>query len=498
MFFHLSQSVGSGKTQAVLEYIRDNMDSCYLYVAPTIRLCEEIFARLQRELVNHQDIIAGNQIQLVVKDDLLGKVFPRAIAACEHISGRNSGVVIITSKTFMHILRVLDDAQKTKFNVLIDEGLPPFEAVDFSPNNHDQFLQYFEQDEFGFISPKNDYIEILQNVAYAPKRLAKLHLDHLKIKEFMQICEMVISKNFDVYLHTTDKSIMVVGLLSPKQMLPFHSVTLIVAIFEQTLLPILWKQRYDVEFQPFEIGVELYDTHIEKGPSIKISYVLHERDSASKENLNSNFKTGKTNERDEKKRVIYAAAKTIRKQYPENNYCWAANRDFLNIDGVLGGNQMPTVSAGIDHYKRYDNIVSLVCINHVPWVKNALKKIFQLDDDVLYELWRLSYTYQTIGRCSLRLRDSNRAINMIVISRRCAEQLAELFAGAKIVGQLTDLSSCSEMRKANKRNNLDAIKYEISDHKAYSKYRKREEIKGDEPLDKKNWYLTIRVVNKLN
>ncbi len=498
MFFHLSQSVGSGKTQAVLEYIRDNIDNCYLYVAPTVRLCEEIYARLLIELVDHQDIIKGNQVQRIVEDKNKGAVFPRALEACEHVIAQKSGVVIVTSITFKYLMGKLDDAQKAKFSVFIDEGLPPFEAVNFSPNNHDQFLQYFVQDELGFISPKDDCIEILQHVAYAPKRLAELHLDHLKIKEFMQICEMVVSENFDVYLHTTDKSIMVVGLLSPRQMLPFHSVTLIVAIFEQTLLPILWKQRYDVEFHPFEIEAELYDTHIEKGPSIKISYILNERDTASKENLNSNSQTGKKYERNEKKRVIYAAAETIRKQYPEDNYCWAANNDFLNFGDILSGSQMPPVSAGIDDYKRYDNVVSLVCMNHVPWVKNVLKKIFQLDDDILYELWRLSYTYQTVGRCSLRLRDSDRPINMIVISRRCAEQLAELFIGAEIVGQLTNLPSCREMRKANKPKNPDKPNYDRSDHKAYYKYRTREIAKGKVPLAMKDWYLTIRLVNKPN
>ncbi|MEP0941255.1 MAG: hypothetical protein ABJH63_18835 [Rhizobiaceae bacterium] len=487
MFFHLSQSVGSGKTQAILHYLRDNLDAPYLYVTPTIVLCEEIYQRLQIVLVDHHDLLREGGVQLIVSDPNLDAVSVRASIAVREIEQNGRGVVIVTEKAFQYLLSDMDDELKGSFKVFIDEGLPPIRSVEFSPGDHDQFLKYFSQDARGFITAAKGCKGLIEDVVLRPGRLHENNLDDLDNPKFRTICEMVHSGNYDVYLKT-ERKIQVVGLLSPMPMMAFASVTLVVAIFEQTLLPIFWLQKYGVEFAPFDLGVELYDTHEAKGPSISIHHVLHERDNASKDVLQSNFETGERRETDARKQVIYAAAQQINRHFPNGAFCWAANNDFKNPGNVLEGDRMPAQSAGLDRYRRQDTVVSLVCINPQPWVKTALLEIFELDDDTLYELWRLSPTYQTVGRCSLRDRNSEREVQLVVISRRCAQQLSELFAGSRIVGQITNLPSFRDLRRRNKREQQNKRVFTPADNTAYSKYKRRCLRKNEEPLAKEFWY----------
>ena len=111
MFFHLSQSVGSGKTQAVLEFIRDNFNTPYLFVAPTVALCEEVYQRLLLALKNHKHELADGLIQCVVTDENLGEVYPRAAVSVREIGEGGKGVVIVTETTFQFLLSDMSEAE---------------------------------------------------------------------------------------------------------------------------------------------------------------------------------------------------------------------------------------------------------------------------------------------------------------------------------------------------------------------------------------------------
>ncbi|MEP1670295.1 MAG: hypothetical protein ABJL63_11730 [Rhizobiaceae bacterium] len=446
-------------------------------------------------LVNEQEAIRAGLVERVVSGDDLGPVLPRAMRVIANTTRQQRGVVIVTETTFRNLLRSLSKDLKSKLSVFVDEGMQPLQSVEFRPQNQGDFLQYFDQDDKGFISPKKGCEALIEDVAFRPKKLGERQLGHLKIEEFVEICSLVASGNYDVFLMRSDKAIMAVAILSPQQMFEFRSVTLMVAIFEQTLLPVFWQQRYGIDFEAFDIGVELYDTHLMKGPDISISYLLHDTDNASKHNLYSNYETGSPNERDWHKQVICLAARAVANACENIAYCWAANNNFDDPEDILNVNRMPVRSAGMDVFKNFDTVVSLVCINPTPWVKTAIQQIFEVEDEKLYDLWRLSHTYQTIGRCSLRLRKSDRKIHLIVISRRCAEQLSNIFVGSVISGQLSPTPSLTKLRQQNRQGKRT---YSGAENKAYSVYKKRAKAGGKLALDKERWYEEIRAINVAN
>ncbi|MFC0159515.1 hypothetical protein ACFFKB_16330 [Mameliella alba] len=497
VFQKLSSSVGSGKTQLVLEYIRDHLGTGYIYVAPTIELCEEVYARLMKLLVGHPAYANFGPLSCIVTEQ--GQVegpFERALKACKDYNPQVPPIVITTTKTFEFLLEKLMQHEKQRFEVFVDEGLPAIRQESFSPGNKGDFLKYLTRDEEGFASPAPGKKEILEWVARSQAKLKGQNLEHLAVTAFKNICELVVSGNYDVVVTETDKSIEALGLLSPEPLKDFKAVTLIVAIFERTLLPILWEKRHGIEFEEFPKQEGLFDAHVVKGPFMTIWHVLHEGDLPSLRNLQRNYETGEANEQDEGQQVITKAAQFIEAHFKGREYCWAANDNFKNEQGILTGIEMPVQSEGMDGYKQCDGVASLDCINPQPWVKNRLKALLELEDDHLYELWRFSNTYQTVGRCSLRVRDKNQPIDVVVVSSSCAKLLSELFVGSQVAGQLGDLPRLSGLTPKEKAQAKHGNAYTPADHSAYSKYKNRLENKGLPVLDKEDWFEQIRKQNK--
>lgn len=125
-----------------------------------------------------------------------------------------------------------------------------------------------------------------------------------------------------------------------------------------------------------------------------------------------------------------------------------------------------------------------------------MTQLFDLEDDHLYELWRFTHTYQVVGRCSLRDRKSQREINVVVLSSRCAAQLSQLFIGSKIMGQLGNIPRLSAPAGATGNQGEDGFAYARNDNSAFSKYKRICKKNGAPALAKGEWYKTHRLKNK--
>lgn len=152
----------------------------------------------------------------------------------------------------------------------------------------------------------------------------------------------------DVYGVVGEETIRVVAFLKPDHFMDFKSVTMILAIFEQSLLCLFWEKKHDVKFQEFRLAEPLYNTHTAKGPKIKIHHLLHPDDNASREVMERHWQTG-----DKKanafggERVVDRAAIAIAEMFPDDNYCWSANDWFVRVfvlKELMGHSSIQTTS----------------------------------------------------------------------------------------------------------------------------------------------------------
>ena len=305
MFYHFSASVGAGKTKAVFDYIRDNLDIGYIFVCPTVDLCEEAYARLLQTLVDRPHYSNSDLVSLITQDASRGPVFARALAACRAYNRATPPILIVTRPTLLFLCETLLDHEKSMFDVFIDEGMTPIEQAQFSPSNMQVFLQRLAIGRDGLAQAAPGQTEILEMVAHNPEALNSRQLGELNVPAFQDICSWVVSTNYDAFVLPTDKAIQALGVLSPQKLSTFRNVIMIVAVFEATLLPRLWEGLHGIRFAPWPHTQGIFDTHRVKGPSILIHYMLHPDDFPSKRNLNRNSESYESNEVAASNRVIH-------------------------------------------------------------------------------------------------------------------------------------------------------------------------------------------------
>lgn len=487
---YLSEPVGSGKTAAVINDIRDNQNENYIFVSPTRNLAREIKNRLDNKLRNHGQ---GENVHLIITEDDEPQVYSVRRRILNKITERTPEdfhTLVITTEAFRSVLPEIGDEHKSEYNIFLDEGIDVIESVSLATRNQAQFMEHITINEDDSFSISVGSGELLRAVVRNPGQLSRLGREELATPNFRMLAKLLVNNIYDIYGGVGDSSIRAIAFLRPDSFLPFKSVTMIVAIFNQSLLALFWREKYGIDFRPYETDHELFDTHSVKGPRMRIHYLLHPDDGASRLNLERNWQTGERGaSEDGGERVIDRAAVAIRERFGHAPYCWAANEFFANYERVLSDPRMPTKCAGLDIFRHHDVVVSMVCINPMPWVKNMVTQHVGIGDNELYELWRLSYTYQTIGRCSIRKRDSSEWIDVVVISSDCADRINEIFVGSEIVGQLTDLPSYSAMQQrrgpAKKRN-----PFSRSDTAAWIRYCTKN---PDQGLSPEEWYRDFRV-----
>jgi hypothetical protein len=480
----LEQAVGSGKTGLVVSRIASASTESHIFVAPTIELGKEVKERL---------LSAGAQnVHQLFNEARSESVVKRAMRLINGRAPRERHVLIVTGKTFRAILADLSPVLAQHYHLYLDEGMNAVEYVQFQAENMEQYTRLLSTNRDGLLVPAHGGKELLENVATRDDLVRKQGKENLLTKNFVNIASLVTSGLYDVRARITDNSIRAVALLRPHRFQAFRSVTMVAAIWSQSILAMVWSQRYGVKVEALAHNCELYDTHKAKGPRMEIYYCLHPRDRASSENLQRDVVTGEKGAPIlSQRQVISSIAQTVHGFFANRglDYCWSANDRFKNNHETLKGERMPVVAAGLNKWQHIDNVAALASMNPPTWVKGILLEFLDIDpndtdaSDEVYRQWRFAHTYQTVGRCSLRDRNSDRPKVVVVLSLQCAEDLAAVFPGASIGGCITELP-CFADKDALKRRR-EAVRYDASDNKAWSLWRKRHpQYVGD----KRSWF----------
>lgn len=490
----LEQAVGSGKTGLVVSKIASASAESHIFVAPTIRLGVEVKDRLLKAGVQNVHHLFGQTgTESVLK---------RAAKLIQSRTPNERHVMIMTGKTFRALLPELSPVLAQHYHVYLDEGMEAVEYVQFHAENMEQYTSLLTINHEGLLVPAHGAKELLATVATRDDLIRKLGKENLLTRNFVQLAGLVTCGLYDVRAKLTPNSIRAVALLRPHRFQAFRSVTMVAAIWSQSILAMVWRQRYGVKVQPLAHDYALFDTHTAKGPRMEIYYCLHPDDHASSENLQRDVVTGEKGvPAPASRQVMSTIAGSVHRFFERRglDYCWSANDRFKNKDHALNDQRMPVVSAGLNEWQHIDNVAALACMNPPTWVKGILLEFLGIDpndgkaSDDVYRQWRFAHTYQTAGRCSLRDRTNDGRNVVVVLSRQCAEDLATVFPGAVIGGCITDLPSFTAMDAKNRRRGK--ISYDASDNKAWSVWRKRHPSSS---CSKATWYENERRYRKLS
>ena len=480
----LANPVGSGKTQAALDTIRLNDTESHIFVSPTNILAKEIYDRMIADLadssiVEHIQIINGETIKVREGEMRKKTVSEEALFAIRNQDIEQPHILILSTETFRNILTRISNNDKARYNIYLDEGIEVLDRVEVKG-----LLDY--DNETGEITIGRGQRELIMNIAEQNDRAlgTRGELCHSK---FSEIARMLTSDLYRVYGTIGEGSIRCVGMLEADQFLAFKSVIMIVALFEQSPLALYWKKSKGIKFEELNHSCTLFDTHKEKGHLISVYHVLHPDDNASKAVITTELEGVK---------VFLQVGKIVEEFFAVEGkkYCYAVNNFFGNPqDNMPTGEKMPVKCAGLNNWKDIDNVAALSTCLPETWVKDVIIKLLGVSGQEFYQLWRMAGTYQTVGRCSLRNRDKNDPITIVVLSQEEAKDLHKLFEGSKYLGQLGNMPSVKQFRSSKKSKKA----YSVPDNNAFYRYRKNCLASKQAYLDKETWYREIRLKRQM-
>jgi hypothetical protein len=489
---YLSQSVGSGKTHAIIKKINAVFNRKYIYVAPTIRLLEEI----ERRFNIHAPAVP---VVRLFKNDAQNKspVWSRAIEFLREKEHRGGYVCLLTTETFRRLVPILTDDEASQITVFLDEGIQPLERVSITGDHLNIMTDKIVQGEDLILRPKKGCKKELEEIAFHEGKAIQAGNILLTNKYCRDLAALIINEIYDCIGDIGERHILAVGILRPHLFVRFHELVIIQAAIHSGSLSILWRAHYGIEMEPYELPEQLWDSEKNKGPLIDIWHILHHNDNASCRNLGRNYKSGQLNEKFDKRREVYErvidyGAMVVSKFFDGEKFIWNANLDYRNEEGLLPNEfRLPPRAEGMDEWKSIHNVACLLAVNLPPPVANLISKYTGISHKELYQRERFAYVYQTIGRCSIRDRNANNRIKLIVLSRDDADKLAGLFAGARVTGQLGDLPRLAGMEK---RSLPDIEKYGgwSKQRVAFAKYKYKTVLNGLMPLSKNDWWDNVR------
>lgn len=480
----LADPVGSGKTTAAIEHIHLNTNESHIFVSPTKLLAKDIEKRMKADLAG-EDI--ANNIKLITGDTIAEDttVYEALKTKINEVEVKDHHILIITTQGLRGMLPTFSPRLKSFYNLYLDEGIDALDnkKATMGKDRVKDLLKFLDiGDDTGLITIKAGFEKTMKLAALGDDTALGDDGGIVHTK-FVPIAKMLTNGLHDVYGSIHENSIRCVGMLRPDSLTGFKSVTMIVAMFEQSLLAKYWRYSHGIKFTKLDHDVELCDTHKQKGPLISIYHMLDERDCASRAVLSTRYEDG---------RVIDYIVKKVESFFNERHeeYCYSLNDYFKKLKKtMINGKPMPTICAGLNSWEKEDNVAALATVLPETWAKDIIIKLLGEDGNAFYSDWRLANTYQTIGRCSLRVREAVNPITVVVLSYEEAMSIKHLFQSSKMLGQLGDLPFIRQSKRAVKNN---GVVYVPNDHSAYSKYENIQKANDNEVLDKLTWYKQIR------
>lgn len=259
------------------------------------------------------------------------------------------------------------------------------------------------------------------------KKLAEMKDDEA-IAEFIQpFARRLMSSHWDNYLNTENFQKLLSGetstftgfsVLQPTIVEGFASVTIACALFQDTELFHVWKDKANL-IPHKALMKELPCVH-DNGSLITINYAV---DGDWSKNLRDK----------DSRKLLKAILKSITDEMGDSPLLIGVNKDVSDEELAVIKNRvrLPNVSHGINSYRDHDDVAFLSARNPYPSVYNFMR-FLGIDADTVRTSKTYQQAYQAILRSSIRDRNSTTKKRIFVPDRNLAEYLLSKFPGAII------------------------------------------------------------------
>lgn len=411
--YYVSACAGSGKTTSAIKAIRNGVKRGLRFVIaqPTIELCHATAERLEEK---------GVETRLINSDTHTGEVKSEFIRAM--LRARDKVLVI----THNLLLASSEIGGKSNWILIVDEVLPVDQS--FLKNvslTYGEIIQHLDLTD----NPRNDSVLDVQAKSSSRSLLRKWagnapQDDNIAVLQ--PFWEMVVNPHIATCINRTEHArsrsttitqLIAHGALKATVLDGWERVTIMAANFEKSALYMTW----------FAQGVEF-----ESDPFIHVAEPAHSAKTGSRATVRYIC------ERDWSKTFRgeiggIARISEALSPYVGNHYIWAANNDVPDSDWkATGGERIPVMAQGFNHFRHHTEAVFLAALNDNPAHYKWIKSQFAIEPIELSMAKSMETAYQMIMRTNLREPDATKPVTITVADRRTADYLCSLLPGAKL------------------------------------------------------------------
>lgn len=472
----LSAAVGSGKTRAAIAWIADpkNTRRNVLYVAPTLALVEQTARDLRKALEQAQGGAVRNvhAVHSAAADVGEGQVTQAALQALDEVAEGDGRVLLLTTTTFLHCVAKVRNPQH--WVVILDEAFKPVEFDQLSLGldalegwAHLGELFQVDPAQGHRLLPREGRKGLVEEVAAgqygaAGDRFKAYEKAARYVANPAMRCELVMTDGAKALLEGKSPNkrrqradgreqgtvLQFAYYVDPQAFAGFQEVLFLSALFEQTILYLLWTRALGVSFteHPEFPSHLLRDTHQEQGRFLAVGHLLHKDDHASLVNLGRNAYTGQPNETRKGARVIDHAIQAAALSFNGERFLLQTNQRYGYTKGApclpAGAVWIPPVAHGMNDFQDVDNVAALVVTNPTPQEVEWVVTRTGVTSAQVSQAYRIHSIYQALGRCSIRKAERSVTPKVaLVMGKADAEFIRDLFPGSHWLGQVGGLPS---------------------------------------------------------
>lgn len=431
--FKLSSPCASGKTFRIAELCSLPLykPKCVLYCSPTIRLMKQTAQQLEKNGVT--PILVHSQLDDTAQSD--EPVIEQLKAVLRTAPAGSK--VLATHKTLLRLMccPYFDQATHlSRWHLFLDEETAIVNDHYFKAATIDSFANPLETTPEGELVIREDYKPKLMALA------SRVTDDHsLLSPRYCELVDRIVAPIYKVFGECNPTHISAVSVINPYELMRFAEVVLIAGLFEKTLTSLIWEHTFSLDIQPFEHITEWWQNIHLEGKRMTIRYVLPERVDASVTKLGAN-------------NVAEQIGATVFAHWPNEEFIHTSNKTVRDPNGKSIANPMrkalreasnglsiKPISHGLNEYDHYQKVAALAITQPDNRQVSRVAQLSGLTIQDVRRTFRIMSVYQTVCRTEIRVKGSKAPIEVIVLDKAAAMELADIFEGSTVAGQLGDV-----------------------------------------------------------
>ena len=334
----------------------------------------------------------------------------------------NANIIIVTQQNLINTGIVKGS---NKYHLIMDE-LPAIEGIDIITASSNESKELIKNSVSVQDSKCASYkIVTCENKSALRKfvdQKGDAHRNDLAVDAFKKI----IDNDIDVFIKSSDWSSFYNGeieqlnlhhIVKPSRFSHFKSVTFMGANFKHSMLFNVWERVYACEFTKSNVANVREIVEEETGRRATIHFLMDEHFSKSKRNL-----------------ITPEVSSTIFNELVDGkDHIWLANNDVKDSQYTIkNGKRLPIVSHGINSWKDHTTVVHIAALNDKPFHLAFLMEYVGFTSDEIKKAKMSEIIYQGVMRCNLRVRKSDKAVDVYVMDKQTALDLKSYLPGASV------------------------------------------------------------------